>query len=109
MRGHQELIAMRLKGKAPSAAVLHVVAGDWPMSDEPSYVQADEAEALDRADLRCFTGLRVIVYGANKAPVMRACQAVAAKAGAVLGYVSGLPTLAPESMVYASGEFFPCK
>lgn len=74
MRGHQPLIAMRLRGKCPAGAIVTVGTdpakawADWPTSNPWAVIAQLEVPERDRlsalaADFRCLVGLVVQVVG----------------------------------------------
>lgn len=74
MRGHQPLVAMRLRGKCPDTAWIHVGTDrdkawrDWPrdLSLSPiAHIEIQDREPLSTlaSDLRCLVGMCVIVQG----------------------------------------------
>lgn len=88
MRGADELIAMRRAGYVPSGGVL-VYAHAGPMPPwtntgldpaETAEIEISADERVDRLDLRCVIGLRVVVTGDDEARVREIAKAVAAAA-----------------------------
>lgn len=89
MRGHEQLIAMRKAGKAPST--VQIFAGlddsqawrDWQVvCPRHAEVEITDDEFLSGLDLRFAVGLKVILVGANERRVRAihaACEAIGAK------------------------------
>lgn len=74
MTGHEELIAMRLRGYVPRLGVYLTVNRDpWPGSpaDDPQTaghiccILVSPDEDVTRLDLRCLVGLKVLIDGAR--------------------------------------------
>ena len=71
MRGHDQIIAMRLSGIKPES--VHIWCGtdalkgwkDWQESTGHAEVQIEDGEALSGLDLRFVVGLLVFVNGTN--------------------------------------------
>lgn len=89
---------------------MHLTDQSMPEADPMAlaYLRADVGERFDKLDLRCLVGLRVTVHGPYMADSqVKAASLAAMKAGAssVLGFASDRPKLAPENMVFASGDF----
>ena len=71
MRGHEQIIAMRLRGKAPKS--VHVWCGtdalkgwsDWQTSTGHAEVEIQDHEPLSGLDLRFTVGMTVMVLGAD--------------------------------------------
>jgi hypothetical protein len=106
MRGHQDLIAMRLAGKVPQLVNLHMGTDpaqqwrDWPTANpwaSIAHIEIRDSEPAARADLRCLVGLPVHVHGADEARVLSGCQA-ALDAGAA--GVWGVFTITGKGVAY---------
>jgi hypothetical protein len=83
MRGHQALIAMRLRGVCPSAAFLTVGTDpdklwqDWPTANPWSViaqVEIPERDALTSLDFRFLVGLPVHVHGKDADRTLKVAQ-----------------------------------
>lgn len=98
MEGQSTLVAVRRKGRVPSKGVLILVGstplGPWKhpveLAGELHTLRVDPNEAIDRLDLRCVVGMRVLVsddfMGPQERTVRLLCAAcVAAGARRVIG------------------------
>ena len=87
MRGHQPLVAMRLRGVRPPLARVETDPmpwadwADWPAWSDVPMVEVEPRDALHRLDLRCFVAMPVAVGGRDSqrvAAVFTALQAAGA-------------------------------
>lgn len=112
MRGHLPLIAMRLRGKRPSGAIVTVGTdpikawADWSASNPWAVIAQLEVPDRDRlsalaADLRCLVGLVVQVVG-NSQDRTEAVAQLVMEAGAkrVFVFTHNPKTCAVESAAY---------
>lgn len=70
MKGHQPLIAMRLRGVVPAMVWIDTEPDllrswrDWPRETPAhAHLEIEATDPLTRLDLRCITGLPVYVWG----------------------------------------------
>jgi hypothetical protein len=88
VRGHQPLFELRKQGVKPP--MVHIAAMQtnglaqrkWPEDGGTPSVEIAPGENLQRLDLRCFKGLRVLVFGFDDGhvdAVARACQEAGAE------------------------------
>jgi hypothetical protein len=72
MRGHEPLIAMRRAGRRPALGALVRAGASDPNSDslhwpderpDAALLWVGERDDIDRLDLRCLLGLKVVVFG----------------------------------------------
>ena len=97
MRGHEQLIALRRRGKKPAAA--HVWCGkdgtgwslDWfDCGSVVAWIEVNDDESLAGLDLRCLVGLAVVVQGDIERRVRGVCRmALEAGARSVIGDFTG--------------------
>ena len=80
MKGHKELIELRMRGKVPK--VVYLETGKLPIaSGGDATVWLDQGDMIDRLDLRFLGGLEVTVEGDDQA-IVKAAEQAAIKAGA---------------------------
>ncbi|MBA3589698.1 hypothetical protein [Methylibium sp.] len=89
MRGHEQLLAMRKNGYAPSVVFIETndalwqADKDWPeMTPTMAKLRVEAKDSLASLDLRCVVGLKVMVDGHEQArvdAVATACQTAKAK------------------------------
>lgn len=71
MRGHQPLIAMRMRGVRPALARIETDPmrwpdwADWPEWSRAAMVEIEPRDAPHRLDLRCFVGMPVALGGSD--------------------------------------------
>jgi len=84
MRGHEPLLAMRMRGLAPEAVYIDAgpatfIASDWPEAcPRFAHLAIDDTEPLTSLDLRCVVGLFVQVSSdspSRLAALVAACEA----------------------------------
>lgn len=69
MRGHEPLIAMRLKGQVPHMVAINVaderdrLAGDWHQIGVGPHLWVEPGDSIATLDLRCVVNLLVDVSG----------------------------------------------
>jgi hypothetical protein len=84
MRGADSLIALRMRGYAPAMGVVLEVCEGRPTQhdDAPgvALLQVETADSVERLDLRCLVGLKVVAYGAAGCPSDERINAVARRA-----------------------------
>ena len=106
MRGAAELIALRMRRRAPASVVLSLRERPGMVANEGFLIPGPQ-DRPDTADLRLLVGLRVVVAGmAHQAAEVTAwSQAVErAKALFVLGYATDSVRLTKARPVYAGGD-----
>lgn len=87
MRGHEPLIAMRLRGRRPPLVRFELDQmpwrdwADWPTWTDTAMVEVPPSDAIGRLDLRFVVGMPVAVMGSDDGRV-RAVYEAALKAGA---------------------------
>lgn len=109
MKGLEVLKAMRLKGRAPASVIVLVGGGhELGASEHGHFLSMNSDEKLDRVDLRPLFGMKVFVHGpfGTDHAVKDACLAITkAKPLSVLGFATDRPSLPPECLVFAEGNF----
>lgn len=87
MRGHEPLVAMRLRGRRPSLAWFDVGVmphrdwADWPTWTDSARIEVPPADVIRRLDLRFVVGMPVAITGMDDDRVRELFDA-ARKAGA---------------------------
>ena len=107
MKGHETLIAMRLKHRAPLSVWITVTERDRTWRDWPLWTLTGNAhlwiepnDAPHRLDLRCLTGLQCWVDGDDADRVLAVHQAcIDVKASRVLTAIAGLDARGRPSIV----------
>jgi hypothetical protein len=83
MRGHDALIAFRMRGLCPAAAFVYVGTDalrsweSWPhcvRSAPFAAIEVGPADRLSRLDLRCLVGMQVHVHGEEEERVLAVAQ-----------------------------------
>lgn len=85
MRGHEPLIAMRLRGVCPDTAWLDVGTDnlgrwrDWPRTptsagDLLPHIEIRPHERISGLDLRCLVGITALVSGEDEARTIRVAE-----------------------------------
>lgn len=82
MRGHEALIAMRCRGKAPEVVFLATYTdrlrqwSDWhQLSPHMASLELEPIDRPSRMDLRCLVALTVVISGTNADRVSETAQA----------------------------------
>lgn len=85
MRGHEPLIAQRLRGKRPDLVAVEVggpptwQSANWHrFTPRHAQLHIADADPLQRLDLRCLVGLNVTVFGQDPQRVGAAVAAIQA-------------------------------
>jgi hypothetical protein len=110
MRGHENLIRMRLNGLKPSIVWVELLPmNDWvrQFTDRPGrfvdiHMDPQDTASIERADLRCVVGCHVLVNGPNDDTTERVASACKrAGANVVEAFFFDLSKPTPKSIVKA--------
>lgn len=71
MRGHEPIIAMRLRGRRPPFVRFELDPmpwrdwADWPTWTDAAMVEVQPADVIRRLDLRCVVGMPAAIFGSD--------------------------------------------
>lgn len=84
MRGHEPLLAMRLRGRRPRFARFEVDPkpcewadwADWPQWSDVPIIEVEPRDVIRRLDLRCVVGMPTFAAGADAQRLRAVVQAL---------------------------------